>query len=584
MYKAFSHSNKPCPVPALSPEGVDLKTLISGLALALILSGCGGGGGGGGSNPVSPPPPPPPPTQAQAAHLLTQATFGPTDADITAITSSTYSSWLDAQMAMPVSATTVAFMDRRLTEIRATNPTGNIGSNEFYQYFYKQAATAPDQLRQRIALAYSEIFVVSLVPEGTETRMVGAYYDIFQNNAFGNFRTMLEEITYSPAMGRYLTYLANQKENSTRTPDENYAREITQLFTIGVDELNIDGTVRRDLLGNAIPAYTADDIKGMAKVFTGLSYYNPTPNNNTFFGNNRATDSDIRPMIPYENFHSISEKKFLRTTIATTTTAATAADIDTALDTLFNHPNVGPFISKQLIQRLVTSNPTPAYVQRVAQVFNNNGQGVRGDMKAVIKAILLDTEARTVGTGASDGKLREPIVRLGGWMRVFEATSASGNYLQGSTSANTALNQSPMSSPSVFNFFRPGYIAPSTKLGANNKVAPELQIMDEVSGPAYINTIQSVINWGPGTGNDIRTAYAKELALAADSTALVDRLNLVLFYGQMPTALGTKIKTTVDTITIPATGTQTQIDTAKLNRVKLAVLLCMASPDYLVQR
>jgi uncharacterized protein (DUF1800 family) len=573
-------------------SGVAHISKALGLMGLLLLSACGGGGGGGssgggGSTPVVVAPP----TTGQAARFLTQATFGPNDADISGVVSSGYSGWVNAQLSTPVSATHLAHLDARLVELKAANATATLSANQFYESFWKQAATGPDQLRQRVKFALSEIFVVSFNADGEDPRGMASYYDMLGKDALGNYRQLLEDVTLHPAMGIYLTYMANQKENvaTGRSPDENYAREVMQLMSIGLYELNLDGTVKTDLLGKPIPTYTADDIKGLAKVFTGLSWYNPTPTNTTFFGGNRDAEAYTKPMIVYGNYHSISAKSFLGTNIAAVTTPDGAADLKTALDTLFNHPNVGPFISKQLIQRLVTSNPSPAYVQRVATIFNNNGSGVRGDMGAVVRAILLDDEARTASSDATYGKLREPVVRMANWMRAFEVSSQTGNFLLNSTSANTSLGQSALTSPSVFNFFRPGFIPPNTVLGAKNKLAPEFQLVDEVYSASYVNVMQNAVNTGVGStppggsGNDIRSAYTKELALTSDPTALVERVNTLLYYGQMPDTLKTKIFNAVSTISI-TTGTQTQMDTAKLNRVKLAVFLGMVAPDYLAQR
>ena len=423
--------------------------------------------------------------------------------------------------------------------------------------------------------------------DGEDPRGMASFYDMLGKNAFGNFRQLLDDVTWHPAMGLYLTYMANQKENAAtgRLPDQNYAREVMQLMTIGLYLLNADGTLKTDLLGNSQATYSQADIAELAKVFTGMSWYHPAPTNSTFFGGSKDAAAYTHPMIAYNSFHSVSAKSFLGTTIAASATADTAGDVKTALDTLFNHANVAPFICRQLIQRLVTSNPTPAYVGRVAAVFNNNGSGVRGDLAAVVKALLLDSEARNLSTAASYGKLREPIVRLANWMRAFEVSSASGNWLMGSTALNTSLNEAPLTSPSVFNFYRPGYVPPNTTLGAANKQAPEFQITDEVSTASYINVMQGAIGNGVGTSNDIKSAYTKELALVTDPAALVDRVNLLLYAGQMSAGLKTKIVNAVTGVTIPGgTATQTQIDTAKLNRVKLAILLSMASPEYIAQR
>lgn len=565
------------------------------IASLCLMSACGGGGGGGGSSNSggsggggsAPPPVSTKPTSAEASRFLAQASFGATDADIAAVSAAGYGDWINTQIALPVSASHLDQMDARLIELRETNASASLSSTQFYESFYKQAATGPDQLRQRVKFALSEIFVTSY-NSNINARTVASYYDMLGRDAFGNFRTLLQDVTYHPAMGQYLTYLANQKENtaSGRNPDENYAREVMQLFTIGLYQLNTDGTVKTDLFGNTTPTYATADIQGLAKVFTGLSWYHPTPTNSTFFGGSRDAQSYTRPMIGYANYHSTSAKAFLGTTIPASTTATVNVDaeMNTALDTLFNHPNVGPFISKQLIQRLVTSNPSPAYVGRVAAIFNNNGSGVRGDMAAVVRAILLDNEARTASTDMDYGKLREPVIRLTHWMRAFETTSASGKWLMTSTAAQTSLNQAPLTSASVFNFFRPGYVAPNTTLGSKSKVAPEMQITDEVTTASYVNLMQGAINSGTGSSGDIKSTYAKELPLATDPAGLVDRMDVLLYGGRMSGPLKSKIVTAVTGVNIPATGTQAQIDTAKLNRVKLAILLSMASPEYISQR
>jgi uncharacterized protein (DUF1800 family) len=275
-------------------------------------------------------------------------------------------------------------------------------------------------------------------------------------------------------------------------------------------------------------------------------------------------------------------------TIPASTTADPAGDLKIALDTLFNHPNVGPFISRQLIQRLVTSNPSPAYVARVAAVFNNNGHGVRGDLGAVVKAILTDGDARNTAAALADpnyGKLREPLVRMANWMRAFNTTSASGGWLEPSTSANTSLDESVLTSGSVFNFYRPGYEPSGTKLGAQGYVAPEFQIVDEVSVAGYLNTMQSAIGAGVGSGRDINTTYATEMALASGANSLADRMNLLVLNGQMSAGLRTKIVDAVNGVAIPGgTASQTAINTALLNRVKLAAFMSMASSEYLAQR
>lgn len=545
---------------------------------ALVVAACSGARGTGGSDA--------PPTAAEAARFLSQATYGPTDASISQVRAAGYSQWIDQQIVMPRPQTHQAELEADLPTV--TDP---VQAFDFYQTYWRQAVTGPDQLRQRMKLAYSEIFVISMTDANVDPRGAASYYDMLGANAFGNFRTLLEQVTLHPMMGVYLTWLGNQKEDPAtgRNPDENYAREVMQLMTIGLYQLNQDGTVRTDASGRPLATYTADDISGLAKVFTGYSYYSPNPTSLTFRGGNKNAEAVVRPMIAYPTFHSTSAKSFLGVNIPASASADPAGDLRVALDTLFNHPNVGPFIGKQLIQRLVTSNPSPEYVSRVAAVFNNNGKGVRGDMAAVVRAILLDPEARSASLidGPNYGKVREPMIRLANWARAFNATSGSGDWLIPSTSANTSLSQSALTAPSVFNFFRPGYSPPNTRLGAAGQLAPEFQIVDEVTVAGYLNTMQSAIDNGIGNtfngARDVRAAYAAEIALANDPNALVDRVDLLLTNGRMSSGLRSRIVSAVSAINVPATAGTSQT-TALTNRAKLAIFMTMASAEYLVQR
>jgi uncharacterized protein (DUF1800 family) len=534
-----------------------------------------------------------PPSATDAARFLTQASFGADDRSIAQVRAAGYASWVDQQLIAPQTGSHLADLNARQAFLLAQPNPSQLQANDFYWTFWKHAASDQDQLRQRVKFALSEIFVISLNDTNIDVRGAGSYYDMLGANAFGNFRTLLEQVTLHPMMGVYLTWLGNQKEDPAtgRHPDENYAREVMQLMTIGLYQLNPDGTQRLDGQGRPIPTYTADDISGLAKVFTGYSYYSPTPSNNTFAGRNLTADARIRAMIAYPSFHSTTAKTFLGTTIPASATPDPAGDLKIALDALFNHPNVGPFIGRQLIQRLVTSNPSPDYVRRVADVFANNGRGVRGDMGAVVKAVLTDPEARTATTaaGANYGKLREPVVRMTNWMRAFGAASTSGEWQIGTTSANTSLGQSALTSPSVFNFFRPGYSPPNTRVGGQGLTAPEFQIVDEVSVAGYLNTMQTTIDAGIGNtvagARDVRAAYTTELALAREPDALVDRVNLLLMGGQMSPALKSRVVEVVRGVPIPGgTATQAQINTALLNRTKLAIYMSMASSEYLVQR
>jgi uncharacterized protein (DUF1800 family) len=575
------------------------RTFLAG-GLMLVAAACGGGGGGGsgGSGGVGAPTGggagPPAPVRIsddEAARFLTQATFGPTGAEIVAVRdANNLAAWINAQQALPPGPGALATLDARLAEMRVTNPNANLSANSFYEHFWRQAATGQDQLRQRVTFALSQIFVISFADSGVEPRGVASYYDMLNRNAFGNYRTLLREVSLHPMMGRYLTHLGNQKEdpNTGRTPDENFAREILQLMSIGLYALNLDGSVQRDASGAPIPTYSSADVSNLAKVFTGFGWHNATPSNSTFFGGQPHPDRTVLPMIGYPNFHSTSAKTFLGATIPATTVANPMGDLDAALDIIFNHPNVGPFVARQMIQRLVTSNPSAGYIQRVATVFNNNGSGVRGDMGAVVRAVLLDTEARTGGanSAANQGKIREPVLRLSAWMRAFGATSTSGNWSVGSTSASTSLGQSPMTSPSVFNFFRPGYSPPNTKMGGAGLVAPEMQIVDEVTTAGYLNTIYNAVVNGIGSGNDVKANYAAEIALADNPAALADHLDTLLLHGTMTAGTRQKLIDAVTSVAIPAGAnvTQTQIDAAKLNRARLGVVMAMASPDFIVQR
>jgi uncharacterized protein (DUF1800 family) len=428
---------------------------------------------------------------------------------------------------------------------------------------WRQLIAEPGQLRQRVGMALLEIMVVGI--SGVQLSWVqfamAAYVDVLLDNAFGNFRTILDKITTNAAMASFLTFLNNKKANATTgaVPDENYARELMQLFTIGLYQLNMDGTLKT-AGGNPIDTYTQADVSGLARVFTGL---------NVDSTDNTTPDRYRRPLVVNTN-HETGASTFLGATVPAGTAGMAAVGI--ALDTIFAHPNIPPFVSKQLIQKLVTSNPSPAYVGRVSAIFANNGAGVRGDMQAVIRAILIDSEARAdPSASTSAGKLREPVMRMTGWARAFNAASVSDAWAIGDTSsASTRLAQSMGRSGSVFNFFRPGYSPPNTSISAAGLVAPEMQITNELSVVAYINYMSALIT---ATG-DFRADYTDILTRASDSQALVDEVNLVIAAGQVGSVTLAQIKAAVDSIgsTTPA---------LLQNRVSAAILLTMASPEYL---
>ena len=597
-------------------------------AVLLVVAACGGGGGssdpaaaGGSDSPVVQAAKTP--TTAEAARFLTQATMGPTEAEINRLSTMQYGAWIDEQMAKPQ-------MLHRLYINQAAADLDAIGQKlsptNFYDSWWSQALGADDQLRQRASFALSELLVISFTDATlqNQTRGVASYYDMLGEKAFGNFRDLLDGVTFHPMMGIYLTHLQNLKEDPTtgRVPDLNFAREITQLFSVGEYKLNVDGTDQMGSDGRPVPAYNSADLSGLSQVFTGLSWYaGPQLTDRTaqrFIGRNPDLSRDWKPMQDYNeytpntSFHSISAKKFFGVTIAPQTKPDTLGDVKIALDTLFNNPSVGPFVGKQLIQRMVTSNPSPAYVARVAGAFNDNGKGVRGDMQAVWKAILLDPEARNTNAAPSYGKLREPLLRLSSMLRAFNAQSISGRYtgIGLTDDPSTRLNQTPMFAPTVFNFFRPGYVPTSKAITDANLVVPEMQITHVLSVAGYMNYIRG---WTAlDKTRDIQHKYDTELTLAATPAALVDRMNLLLFSGTMPDTLKTQITTAVASRVIPAPvfpvvaagnapaaasaasgaasapvaapTNQAAIDAAKLDRVYLAVFLSMSSPDYLIQK
>jgi uncharacterized protein (DUF1800 family) len=546
---------------------------------------------------------PVPASRSEAARFLTQATFGPTDADVDRVMSIGYGAWVDEQFAKP-QASHRATWEAADAVVKAANANNSIGQDGVIHSFWKQAIAGDDQLRQRVTFALSQILVISMqdATVGDNPRAVAAYLDMLGDKGFGNYRDLLESVSRHPMMGAYLTSMRNRKADprTGRVPDENYAREVMQLFSVGLYELNADGSVR--VSGSTpLETYTPADIAGLARVFTGWSWACPDwPDANCFNNGslNGASDPDrtFKAMLGYPQYHSTEEKKFLSATIAAQSTADPQASLTTAIDTLFNHPNVGPFIGKQLIQRLVTSNPSPAYVAAVAGAFADNGSGVRGDMKAVVKAVLLNPEARVVS--ATSGKVREPALRLSAYMRAFGYTSDTGDYKVGNTdNPGTQLAQTPMRAPTVFNFYRPGFVPPGSQAAAAGLAAPELQLAQETTAAGYANYMRDNVANGVGQTNgtvggvvlnrrDLRPNYAAEIALADTPASLVDRLSDKLMYGSMPAALKTEIQGAVETIVIPVSNgnNQAAIDTARRNRVNAAVFLTVVSPEYQVQK
>ena len=546
-----------------------------------------------------------PSTDAEAARFILRAQFAASDADITQVKAVGYRAWLDTQVAVVPGITATAWLDSK--GYNAINEATSFYNNQYPADFamWYQLFNAPDQMRKRIALALSEFFVVSLNGVNLNWRIyqIASYWDMLSNNAFGNFRTLLGDVTLNPAMGTFLNTAGNTKEvpATGKVPDENYGREVMQLFTIGLYELNPDGTEKLDASGKRIETYSLSEVTNIARVFTGYNVDNSKNVVTTLPSGAKIGDSSFArtPMKINASLHSTLESVFLGTTIPANTDPA--VQLNKALDTLFNHSNVGPFFSKQMIQRLVTSNPSPQYVQRIASVFANNGAGVRGDLKAVFTAILTDDEALAAASLASTtfGKLREPMVRLVQWGRSFGIKSQYNSWKMSDLSSVTSLGQQPMRAPSVFNFFRPGFVPPSTALVASKSTAPEFQTVSEVSVAGYLNFMQGIIRTGfsvnganvPESPNsssvspvaaffDITPTYTAELALVNDAAALVSRLTLILSGGQVSQATQTLIVNALNAVPLTATSTDAQ----RLDRVATAVLLVMASSEYLVQK
>lgn len=600
---------------------LNLRRLLASTLLSL-LAACGGGGGGDSQTPsaqqpvvtvpppatgtpavpadpgtatppvvVTPTAPAPAPTAArvftrkEASRFLARATFGPNMAAIEALAASDSDAWFADQFAKPQTLH-LSYMDKLIAaQVAANGP--RVGFTAFYETFWQQAIRGDDQLRQRVAFALSQIFVISMQNETVRplVRGTSSYYDMLGQHAFGNFRNLLDGVARHPMMGIYLSHLRNQKESGTRTPDENFAREVMQLFTIGLVQLNPDGSVKLSG-GKPIDTYTREDVAGLAKVFTGLSWAGPDQSNGRFNGSIADPERDSKPMQMYAAFHSTSEKRFLGQAISGATSGDD--DIKVALDTLFNHPNAAPFFSRQLIQRLVTSNPSPAYVGRVSAVFANNGKGVRGDMQAIVRAVLLDSEAVAMaGSTMRTGKLREPLLRLANWMRAFDAKPANGIYnIYYLDDPLSGLGGNPLNAPSVFNYYRPSYVPPNSAIASAGLVAPEMQITSEPSVTGYLNFMQEAVNSGVGDARLVKPDYTNELAVSADANALVDRVDLLLMNGAMSSRLRGQIVSAVNSITLPAATANNgpQIANLQANRVKLAIFLAMASTDYLVQK
>jgi uncharacterized protein (DUF1800 family) len=650
-----------------------------------------------------------------AARFLIQTTFGPTRAQIAALATGPLdpsvggsamkqraSRWINDQFAMPRSQSHYDYVAQRKTEIG----TGYFGPHYLREAFWKQALDSPDQLRQRLAFALSQVLVVSS-DGGTDNPLaIASYLDVLADNAFGNYRDILMQVARSPAMGLYLSHLRN--DGRSATPNENFAREILQLFAVGLFQLNMNG--EKVLVGGEpVASYDEDVVKGFARVFTGFTYDDPycrvdtsglpagaelpaagyavtpptctdgyggvhpswdwNPTRDDLGANFPPVDRGWqRPMVAFPTRHHAGSKQLLKYGNYTGSVPACAAAIamasattnpgllpaidttgsgfttgtrtnkkhaydtlNAAIDNIFCHPNVGPFISRHLIKFLVTSNPTPAYVGRVAAVFNNNGSGVRGDMKAVIRAILLDDEALSPATTLTAaeyqkfGKLKEPMLRLSALLRAFDYRNSAGRYEfhYGLDNPESGISQAPLQSPTVFNYYNPEF-APPGPVSMASAIAPEFEITTTTSIAATQNYFGRLVTdtssqrqyrqapiWWVGDGcnytsapeNCLRADVLELFAIADNSTQLMQYLNLVLMAGTLSPANQAALAAALDAAypvsAMPAPPASpdpgatayntwlSQITTwqdRRRDRVRGALWLAVHTPEFQIQR
>lgn len=513
------------------------------------------------------------PTSADAARFLSQASFGPVSLDeIAQVQQYGYEQWLAHQFGLAAPS----HMDYiREQAPRTTN--GKPYDDMSYEAIWQQWLYSPAQLRARMAFALSEIFVISNIAPDLNPEAMSSYMDMLNRNAFGNYRTLLEDVTLHPAMGYYLNMLESEKEDPAKGthPNENYAREVLQLFSIGLVQLDINGTAKLDAQDVPIPTYDQAVVGGYAQAFSGWSYGGrDTAKPDEFHG---GKENWTVPMQAWASKHSTAQKQLLDNRILPAGQTP-QQDMQVALDSIFYHPNVGPFIGRRLIQRLVTSNPSPAYIGRVATVFNDNGAGVRGDLRAVLTAVLLDQEARAplVQQAPNAGKQREPVIRFANLLRALNVKSKSGHtdihYLD---SGDNALGQSPLLAPSVFNFFSPDFKNPGpiAQAGLNS---PEFQITNETTVVGTLNFFaRLVFDKGYGSGeNRIDLDFGRLADAAADAGALADRVNLLFMNGTMTPATRTSFLRAINAID-PKSTTE---------RIQAALVLTAIAPEFVIQR
>ena len=495
---------------------------------------------------------------AAAARLLDQATFGPTLGSIQNVQSVGIDAYITSQFNTPY--TPLPNIPSPLPAVCLSSNTPTVcEESEWWQV----ALTGNDQLRQRVAFALSEMFVIS--SDSVNATTITYYHNMLAQDAFTNFSTIMHDVSLSPGMGGYLNMLNSAKAPAGQIANENYARELMQLFTIGINQLNQDGSLALDGSGNPIPNYTEAQVQAFARAYTGWTYATSTGGSPTKFPN--TTVNYFAPMAPVESEHDTTAKTLLNGAVLSANQTA-EDDLNGALANLFAHQNVGPFVCKQLIQHLVTSTPSPAYVSRIAAVFANNGSGVRGDMQAVIRAILEDTEARAGDTNPAfdGGHLREPMLWITNFLRAvgFTNTDANSSYYSLSNYSNN-LNQRPYRSGSVFNFFPPSYVIPQTKLNA-----PEFDLENTASAILRLSLANTMVfNKVTGFNVDLSATGTLGQIAAASPANLVDTLGVMFMHGQMPADMRTQILNSIG-----------GLSTAQ--QVRVATYLVITSSQYKV--
>ena len=555
-------------------------------ACSVLLAACGGGGGGSRAAPIVPLPPPTAPaaiTEQEAARFLAQASFGPTRSEIARVQSLGYAQWLDQQM--DLSRTPATLVLPHLQQILANGlAEADLSQAHRRNAWLWLAATAPDQLRMRMAFALSEIFVVSDFESGqAQIPRVADYQDALARNAFGSYRSLLKAVTLHPAMGVYLSHAGNRKATADGkiVPDENYAREAMQLFSIGLQERNPDFSPVLDGSGQPVPTYDSAVVAAMGRVFTGWTYAGLSDANYS-----RVDARSYAPMQCHPAFHDDKPKAIFRG-IVISTGSDCATGLEQALDALSNHPSTAPFISRQLIQRFVTSNPSPEYIRRVAMAWTGSG----GDLGRVLRVILLDPEARTppAASDATYGKPREPLVRIAHLWRAYQAryvTPVDGSlrFRAGNTADLTAaLSQDSLRAPSVFNFFEPDYRIPGTN-GSQGAFAPELQIINQSTFTTGHNQTDALLwNYASTAAPTVNTnapvldiTRLVQLADAGDHAGMVQDVNLLLHSGSLSAASAGSMTRMLDALRSDGRTSS--------ERARSLLLLALLSPDYAIQR